>query len=86
MEPLTAALTVVSTFLALILGMLTLGGRFLDWLKDAIVEVMEDTGLIRRGEDGADWPNGWENLPDCLDALYETQKRLIEQEDKRCED
>lgn len=86
MEPVTAALIVVVNILGLILGVLTVGGRLLDWLKKAIVEVLEDTGLIRHGENGPDWPNGWDNLPDCLHSINETQKDLVRQEEARRED
>jgi hypothetical protein len=63
---------VAASVIAVLLGLLTLGGRITRWLKAITRDVLLETGLIRysRIEDpGTLWPNGWDNLPEALEGI-----------------
>lgn len=81
-----AILGFLTGFLGLILAGLSLWSRIIKGIKAAAVEVLVECGLVRHGEGPTNWPNGSRNLPDFLDALYQTQQRLIDQEEARRED
>lgn len=87
-----------ASVIAVLLGLLTLGGRARRWVLslvesalsspsvEAMLEkvtkrVLVETGVIRysRAEPHTEWPNGWDNLPDALGALYVRIARIEEQ-------
>ena len=63
---------VSASIIAVLLGLLTLGGRITRWLKSITKDVLLETGLIRyrRIDDPSNqWPNGWDNLPEALEGI-----------------
>lgn len=80
MDGVSILLGAAASFLAVLLGIFTLGGKVTRWLEKLFTGVLVKTGLIRyrRTNDltATDWPNGSDNLPDTLDNMYREQNAI----------
>lgn len=72
-----------ASFLAVMLGALTLAGRVTRKAKSIVREVLTETGVIRFIHPDHDvreywemWPGEHKNLPDSLDGIYSRIHRL----------
>ncbi len=66
-----------ATFVALLLGLATLGGRIRGWFIAVATEALLDAKLIRYPAHGKkNWPNGADTLPDAIEHLWDNQAEI----------
>ena len=75
---LIALLGGLTGLLGAILSIVALRRRIIAGLSNVIRDVLLETGLTKYGKPAAVWPNGSTNLPDFLEVIWNTQKRLNE--------
>lgn len=73
-------LGMAATFITVLLGVATLGGRVRQWFVDIATEALLNARLIRYPAHGKkNWPNGADTLPDAIEHLWESQIEIKEQ-------
>lgn len=64
--------------LTVVLSMIALAAIIIRGVKWTMRAMLIEEGLIRPGRHGdasTHWPNGWHNLPDTLEGIYEEMRK-----------
>jgi hypothetical protein len=75
-DGLTVVLGAVTLIFGLVLSAVAFSGKVVRGVRGVVRDELIESGLIRPGTAELRWPNGWHNLPDAIEGLWQAQTRL----------